>query len=80
MHVSRVFRRCYGETLGDYIRRLRIKEARRRLEYGSDSIAQIAVDVGYHDESHFSKAFKKVVGTTPGLYRSVVRVSPKIAI
>jgi AraC family transcriptional regulator len=80
VHVARVFRRCYGETPGEYTRRLRIKEARRLLEYSSRSLAEIAVEVGYHDQSHFSRAFEKVVGTTPGRYRRIVRASAKAAL
>jgi AraC family transcriptional regulator len=79
VHVARVFRKCYGETPGEYTRRLRIKEARRLLEQSSRSLAEIAVEVGYHDQSHFSRAFEKVVGTTPGRYRRILRASPKIA-
>jgi AraC family transcriptional regulator len=69
VHVSRVFRRCHGETLRDYIRRLRIQEACRILKSGMRSIAEVASETGYYDESHFSKAFKRVMGTTPGQYR-----------
>jgi AraC family transcriptional regulator len=75
-HLSRAFRRWYGETVGDYVRRRRVNEARRLLEASSDSLTQIAVAIGYHDESHLSKAFKNVVGTTPGRYRQAVRSAP----
>jgi AraC family transcriptional regulator len=78
VHLCRTFRRCYGETLSDHIRRLRIKEARRLLEDGAASIAEISAELGYYDESHFSKAFKRVVGTTPARYREIVRESPPI--
>jgi AraC-like DNA-binding protein len=72
VHVSRVFRRCHGETLRDYIRRLRIQEACRLLKSGARSIAEVALEIGYYDESHFAKAFKRVIGTTPGQYRDAV--------
>jgi AraC-like DNA-binding protein len=72
-NLSRAFHRYSGETLRDYVRRLRIRDARRLLKAGSLSLAEIAVEVGYWDESHLLKAFKKVVGMTPGRYRRLVR-------
>jgi AraC family transcriptional regulator len=75
VHVSRAFRKHYGETLGAYVRRLRIREARRLLESTSRPIRDVAVEVGYHDESHFARAFKDGVGATPGHYRRILRQS-----
>ena len=46
----------------------RIEVARRRLLEG-DQVARVAVDVGFHDQAHFTKHFKRHVGTTPGRYR-----------
>ncbi|MET0799694.1 MAG: AraC family transcriptional regulator [Actinomycetota bacterium] len=46
----------------------RIEVARRRLLEG-DQLARVAVDVGFHDQAHFTKHFKRHVGTTPGCYR-----------
>jgi AraC-like DNA-binding protein len=73
VHLSRVFHKFHGETLRNYIRRMRIRDARRLLQSTSLPIAEIAAETGYYDESHFSKAFKMVVGTTPGKYRQIVR-------
>jgi AraC-like DNA-binding protein len=72
-YVSREFRRHYGETLTTYIGRHRISEARILLEDHGKTIAAIASELGYHDESHFSHAFKRAVGSPPGRYRRALR-------
>lgn len=46
---------------------LRINHAKKELKKRR-SIAEIAVDAGYYDQSHFIKAFAKIVGATPQAY------------
>jgi AraC family chemosensory pili system transcriptional regulator ChpD len=46
----------------------RLIEARRRLR-GAESLAAIALDLGFADQAHFTRAFRKVSGLTPGAYR-----------
>lgn len=68
-HLSRAFRREYGVTLGDYIRRLRLEWAAQRLSASSEPISRIAVEAGFADQSHFTRAFTKFARVTPGAYR-----------
>ena len=67
--LSRKFRQHYGENISDRIIRLRINEAIRLLNNTNKTLAEIAVNVGFFDQSHFTRTFKKKRGTSPGHYR-----------
>jgi AraC family transcriptional regulator len=69
VRLSRAFRRTYGESLGDYHRRLRVEEACRLLRDGSRTLAEIALAVGFVDQSHFTRTFRRLVGATPAAFR-----------
>lgn len=49
--------------------RLRIQRACRALAESDASLAQIAADLGFVDQSHLSRTFRETVGTTPAWYR-----------
>jgi AraC family transcriptional regulator len=70
VHVASVFRRVYGYTPGEYVRRLRIAEARQQLLESDRPICQISVDCGFYDQSHLTKTFKRYTGLTPQQYRA----------
>lgn len=63
------FRGSVGLSPLDYVTRWRMFRAAGLLRQGRYSIAEIAIRVGYENESAFAKAFKRVTGTTPGAYR-----------
>jgi AraC family transcriptional regulator len=69
VRLSREFRRTFGESLGTYQRRLRIRQACERLRDSSLSLAEIALDAGFTDQSHFTRVFKRLIGTTPAIFR-----------
>jgi AraC family transcriptional regulator len=68
-HLARTFRRYYGCTLGQYVRRLRIEAARGELLAGKKPLSRIALEAGFADQAHFTRAFKALTGQTPGAYR-----------
>jgi len=70
MHLARAFRRSHGCTVGDYIRRLRIQRACWELLSSKETLAVIAAGIGFADQSHFTRTFKRLVGMTPGAYRT----------
>jgi len=72
VHVSRAFRRYFGCTIGEYVRRLRVQRAQQLLANPRVSLSEIAALVGYSDQSHFSVAFKRLTGTSPGAYRRLL--------
>ena len=67
--LQREFRRLFGMTVGDYILRLRILMARRRLRGTADAIGRIATECGFYDQAHFTRAFRKHTGQTPLEFR-----------
>ena len=57
-----------GTNFRRLLLRTRIKRALQLLEAGSYSLAEVSCQVGYSDVSHFCRAFRRVVGTTPQRY------------
>lgn len=68
-HLATVFRRKHGMPLGTFIRRLRLEWTADRLTRSSASLSSIAYEAGFADQSHFTRAFKRYTGLTPGAYR-----------
>jgi AraC-like DNA-binding protein len=68
-HLAHAFRRFRGETMGDFVRRLRVDRAGHLLRRSSLSLSDIAQEVGFCDQSHLTRVFRRCVGITPGLYR-----------
>lgn len=66
-HFLRVFRRDMGMTPHAYLTHVRVLRARALLRMGYP-IAQAAVNVGFVDQSHLHRHFKRIVGVTPGQY------------
>ncbi len=67
-HVARLFKKHTGESVLEYINRLRIEEAKRLLEQGM-SVKEAADQVGYDSLNNFYKYFKRYTGKTPAEYR-----------
>lgn len=65
----RHFRRATGSTPMNWLRRERMSQAKRRLVESSDSVKEIADQVGYSDQFHFSRDFKRETGTPPSHFR-----------
>ena len=64
-----LFKRATRLTTYDYIQRKRIDKSKVKLDLTSDSVQDIAFQVGFNDPYYFSKVFKKTVGMTPSEYR-----------
>jgi AraC family transcriptional regulator len=71
--LARGFRRHRGESIGDCVRRLRVERARLLIRDGASDLASVALEAGFADQSHFTRIFRRLVGTTPGEYRRSVR-------
>jgi AraC-like DNA-binding protein len=70
-HLTRVFRDATGLPPHAYLTHLRIAHAKTHLRQ-SRSLADIAIDLGFTDQSHFTNTFKAWVGIPPGQYRSQI--------
>lgn len=69
------FRAQFKQTIGDYIRNSRIAIATRLMADADRSLANISLELGFFDQSHFSRSFKRVMGTTPNAFRKQIAVS-----
>jgi len=69
--LIRKFEKDYGLPPHKYITNLRINHAKELLKSGSD-FADIALESGFYDQSHFTKYFKEYTGVTPLKYKSCI--------
>lgn len=71
--AERTFKRRFTDATGvsplTYVQRIRIEEAKRRLERTEDSVEAVSWRVGYEDAAFFRRLFKRVTGLAPGAYR-----------
>ena len=65
--LMRRFTADYGITPHAFVLRLRIDRARQRLAQGAE-LQEVAHDLGFADQAHFTRLFKRIVGLTPGDY------------
>jgi len=68
-HLNRLLKETTSKTAVEMIRGRSIMEARRLLNFTNLNISEIAVILGYFDNSNFTKIFKKELGQTPQAYR-----------
>jgi AraC-like DNA-binding protein len=73
VYLARSFRERYGVSIGEYLRRVRLDWAAAQLAATETSLAVLAADAGFADQSHFTRAFKRHAGLTPARYRRAVR-------
>ena len=72
VHVSRVFRRFSGMGVGEFVHRLRIREACERMMNPDTSLAGLSCELGFADQGHFTRTFRSIAGTTPGAFRAIL--------
>lgn len=68
-YFSEKFKNCFGLPPRKYICLRRIERAQNLLVHTKLTLKEISVRVGYEDEFHFAKLFKKYIGVSPGIYR-----------
>jgi AraC family transcriptional regulator len=68
-HFSRTFRRSFGETPHSYVMRQRMRRAQDIMLRSEHPLSRIALDCGMCDQAHFSRVFRKLVGTNPWAWR-----------
>lgn len=68
-YFSQLFKELNGFTAWDYITSRRIDLAQRLLISSNESIYSIALQSGFNNTTNFYKAFKKITGTSPSIYR-----------
>jgi AraC family transcriptional regulator len=75
-HFARQFKRATGLPPHQYVILRRVERAKQLLQGGTAlSLAEVAADAGFSDQSQFTHHFKRVVGVTPGQFRSPARIA-----
>jgi two-component system response regulator YesN len=69
-YLSRLFKRETGQSISEYVIRLRMEKAKRLLEQKDAKVYQVALEVGYESVPHFYTVFKRLVGINPKEYQS----------
>jgi AraC family transcriptional regulator len=73
VHLASVFRRAFGCSVGEYLRRLRLRDVCEAILRDADALGRIALDAGFADQSHMSRVFRRHMGMPPGAYAHAVR-------
>ena len=68
-HFSRRFKAEFGTSPADYVERLRLDEARRRLSNGDNSVENVGLSVGFKSADVFRRAFERRLEVSPSDYR-----------
>ncbi len=74
-YFHRLFHAYMGETLHDYVTRLRIQHASEKLNHTNATVTEIAFEAGYETPSSFTKAFQQLIGESPRSFRKSMRQS-----
>jgi AraC family transcriptional regulator len=69
VYLGQIFRQEFGETLGDYLNRIRVRAAAELLANSDRPLSAVALDLGFYDQSHFTRVFRQLTGGTPGMFR-----------
>jgi len=70
VHLAAVFRRFHQATVSEFIQRLRIQAACEMLRQPEAPLAEVAGQLGFADQSHFSRVFHRLTGMTPRAWRT----------
>ena len=75
-HFARQFKATTGLPPHQFVIARRVERARELLQGGTDlSLAEVAADVGFSDQSQFSRHFKRALGVTPGQFQLSARIA-----
>lgn len=72
-HVAAIYRQMTGESIASVVRRRRISRACELLTTKDMPLAEVAVECGFYDQSHFTRMFSKLMKCTPGHFRRLQR-------
>jgi AraC family transcriptional regulator len=76
VHLAKAFRGHFGETIGEYQRRLRLQKAQMLLRKSKVSLVEIALACGFASHSHMSRSFQAAYGISPSRFRSECLILP----
>lgn len=71
-HLAVTFRRFHHTTVGEFIQQLRVEAACHKMRQPETPLSEIALELGFADQSHFSRIFRRSTGMTPKVWRTIV--------
>lgn len=71
-HFSRIFTQTSATNFNEFVRRTRIRRAVEMLADPCATMKAICYEVGFNDESYFSRTFRRYVGMTPSMYQKTI--------
>ena len=75
-HFARQFKAATGLPPHQFVITRRVERAKQLLQAGTDlSLAEVALRAGFSDQSQFCHHFKRLVGVTPGQFRTPSRIA-----
>lgn len=72
VYLARAFRRHFGCSITEYVRQQRVARAAERVGTSRDTLVTCAHDLGFADQAHFCREFKRGTGITPSTFRRLV--------
>lgn len=69
-YLSALFKRVVGVSFRERLNQIRVEESKRLLLSTDYPLTDIAIAIGFADQSYFCKVFKRLTGLTPGQYRN----------
>ena len=72
VYFARMFRRFFGSSVGQHVRNLHLRAAAALLADPRRSLAEIACQAEFSDQSHMTRAFAKEYEITPGEFRRLI--------
>ncbi|MCO6492963.1 MAG: helix-turn-helix transcriptional regulator [Phaeodactylibacter sp.] len=73
VYLARAFRKYYGCSVKEYQHRQRLRSVLGQLAAREAPLAHLAFDLGYADQAHFSRIFKREAGITPGQFQKLIQ-------
>lgn len=70
-HASRLFRRCFANSLTEHAQAHSVRRAMAALAAGA-TLCDAALAAGFYDQSHMTRVFKRVTGRTPGAHQALL--------
>lgn len=72
VYLARQFRRWFGCSITDYVRRRKVQHAARHIAGSCASLSAVSYDSGFADQAHMCRVFKAETGLTPGSFRALL--------